>query len=440
MKSSIINGRYVGNILLSFLLSGQFLSLAAQYFLNIRGIYFAVFLLACFYCSKNIRVRHLFGYAYPLDLLWIAYFVYFFVSAGLFGRTSFHSFFLLFASQAFIPFLLGRTFRFNCSIKQINLCLILILFLYIGILVYLYILDPSIYSADRFIPFMPSSLQEAGGDPSQAFLGYGLAAILLSIYFILRSENSYIKRFLAFEFFLFCLALLILILVGSRATLFAVLVILFANECRGKPTLRNYLFILSSLALVSLLGATVISQERLSFFSELSVLSDLAGQNLLCLDPANGSFLSRVSGILQSINIFSNHLLWGVGVGNYGWFHCGLKGDFIYPHNVIAQIMAEAGLIGLIIFLFCIYLTYNNYIQLLHSPCGNAFKDFHRFFFNFWIFTLVVSLFSSNAYADPLLYLLSGIVSKSFHFYSTHNISSSSICVTESFIRNRRLS
>ncbi len=78
------------------------------------------------------------------------------------------------------------------------------------------------------------------------------------------------------------------------------------------------------------------------------------------------------------------------------------------------------GIVGILIFLACIYKTYKVYAangKVLYFHDKDQ-VDANKLFFNFWIFCLFVAIFSGNSYGDPLLYLLSGVVSKKIRLNS----------------------
>lgn len=412
MSTGKYKNTFANSLLLSLLFTGQFLALAFEHLLKISGLYFLIFAIACVYGSKSILMRGASRAVNSLDFFWASYFIFFLVSAGLFGHTNFLNFLFIFISQAAVPFLLGRALDIFHNARKINFHLNLSFILYLVILIYIYILDSSIFYADRFYPFVDRSVREAGGDPTQLFLGYGLTAILLSNYFVIRSPNDGIKKYRILNICIIFCCITLLMLVGSRSSVVAILVILVINEIRDKVKLKKSFFILLFALFVFLLAVNFASEERLSFFSELLIVFDVGINNFSCVNSEDGSILYRLSGILQSLNLFVDNPIFGVGVGNYGWFYCGIKDDFIYPHNMVAQIMAEAGLIGLSVFIFCIHGTFKINNRLFKFSDGDKLLNINKFLFNFWLFCFLIAIFSGNSYGDPLFYFLSGIVSR----------------------------
>jgi O-antigen ligase len=408
------------NLLFPLLFAGQFLALTFESILKISGLYFLVFAVASIYGVKKILGRYPSRTVNQSDLLWIVYFILFLFSAGLIGHTIFLNFFIYFTSQAIIPFFLGRALHIDCNIKKLNSYFNLIFVLYVFILFFLYLKDPEIFQADRFYPFLDRSANDAGGDPTQLFLGYGLVFILLSNYFMVRSNDDDINhgRILKIIIVLFCVA--ILLMLGSRSTFLALLILLLSNEFAGKISYKKVVSILLGALIVVGLGINLLPEERLVFFNELWFIFGAATDNIICTGSEDGSVLYRLSGALQSLDLFLTSPIFGVGVGNYGWLHCGDKGDFIYPHNIIAQILAEMGIVGLFIFSACIYKTYKVYTinNRVLFFLNKDQADINKLFFNFWIFCLFVAIFSGNSYGDPLLYLLSGVVSKKIRLNS----------------------
>jgi O-antigen ligase len=400
------------DMLLALLFTGQFLALAFEGLFKVPGFYFSVFLISCVYGGKKIFAQNYPQVVSSLLLFWIAYFVLFLVSAGLFGYANFLNFLTLFVSQAIVPFFLGRALRVSSSARKINFHLKLIFTSYFFILIYLYTKDPSVFQSDRFYPFLDRSLSGAGGDPTQLFLGYGLSAILLSNYFTVRSKNEHVVDHAISNYLIVFICALLLMLVGSRSSILAVSAVLIGNEFASKVNLKKTFYILTGTFVVVLLGINFVSEERLDLFSELWLVLGVGVNGLACIGSEDGSILYRLSGIFQSLDLFLANPVFGVGAGNYGWLYCGAKGDFIYPHNIVAQIMAELGLVGLFIFCLCIYKTYKINCEVGYFDKSDGLGYANRLFFNLWIFCLLVALFSGNSYDDPLLYLLSGLVSK----------------------------
>jgi len=416
MKSFKYRNFNVINLLLPLLFTGEFLALSFQNLLKVSGFYFAIFTIACFCGGKRVITGRAFKKINLLDLLWFSYFVLLTMSAGLFGYTSFLSFLTIFISQAMIPFLIGRFLdESHCNSIKINAHLNLLFILYLGILAYLYMRDSSIFLSDRFYPFVDRSVEGSGGDPTQFFLGYGLAVIFLSNYLIIRSQNENFKNHRISKILIAIVSIITLTFVGSRSSIASILIIIVANEYKLKNNLKNFFYFLCCIFVIWGFCINFFPKERINFFSEFLFLLDVGGNDITCASSAEGSFLYRLSGIYQSLNLFLDNPLIGVGVGNYGWFHCGVKGDFIYPHNIILQIISESGLIGLAVFSFCIYKTHRYGAEFIRSAEDNIHGDVRKLFLNFWIFCFLVAIFSGNAYGDTLFYLLSGIVSKRYH-------------------------
>jgi O-antigen ligase len=414
MKNNNYKKFSASNWLLPLIFTGQFLSMALFYLLKIPGLYFLIFAIALIYAAKIIFQRHSFHTVNSLDLFWVSYFILSLASAGLFGHGNFLNFSIIFITQAIIPFYLGRVLRENCNARRINFYLNLLFAAYLGILILLFLQDPSNFFSDRFYPFLDKYAENVGGDPTQSFLGYGLAAILLSNYFMVRSKNEEFSKHGLLKIFIIFNCIFLFFIVASRSSIIALLLIIFANEYGSKKPHRKFFYLLPGAVVLVGFFIKLFSDERLNFITELMVIFNLGDKNLACIDEVDGSILYRVSGIFQSLILFLDNPIFGVGVGNYGWFYCGVKGDFIYPHNIILQIMSELGLIGMTIFCLCLYKTYKANVKFLCFYDDSIHGDVTKLFFNYWIFCLLIAIFSGNSYSDILFYLLSGMVSKKF--------------------------
>ena len=116
---------------------------------------------------------------------------------------------------------------------------------------------------------------------------------------------------------------------------------------------RNIFIVLLSFVLIYMLGQFGLIPERL-----------LAIQNIFTGQGANADFDSigiRGQMLVDSFGIFQSNPITGVGIGNWAfntgspeYFQLGLY----YPHNLIAEMASEFGVVGLLVFvgalLFCI--------------------------------------------------------------------------------------
>jgi O-antigen ligase len=98
---------------------------------------------------------------------------------------------------------------------------------------------------------------------------------------------------------------------------------------------------------------------------------------------------------------FRDHPVLGVGMGNS-------SGGIGYPHNVLLEVAAEFGLLGLSVFLLLCYFTVR---QAVRSIKGNRDGNLlMRVALSLFIFSFVESMFSSNMGGNTLLFVSIGLV------------------------------
>jgi O-antigen ligase len=401
----------LGNVLIGLILTGQFIGLAFENILSIQRLYFTIVTCAFLYFfriwllnSKKINI-------YFSDIFWFSFFIYVILSAVFFGISYFFDFINLFFFQVIFAYCLGRIINTYPNINSLTIILNKILIAYIIILIIIYIKDPDIFYADRFHPFVDRSSESSGGKPTQVFLGYGLSCILLSNYIYMRQFNFFTKFDFITKFFFTTIALSLILLIGSRASLLSLFFAILIYELNSKITINNFLVSLLILILIVCLVVILIPNERIDFFKEFEVIFKTNFFNLSCVGALEGSFLYRISGIFQSIDLFLENPLFGVGVGNYGWFYCGEKNDFIYPHNILMQLLAETGFFGTCLFLTCIFVMLIKIIKNNKKDAAlNIIKPYKSHLYYIWLFYFFEGFLSGNYYANILFYFITGML------------------------------
>ncbi len=133
-----------------------------------------------------------------------------------------------------------------------------------------------------------------------------------------------------------------------------------------------------------------------------SGLAELLNWNSII--PSNTSVGLRIEFIYQSLKMASEHLFFGVGVGNFGQAYAAhtLGSGFIQsenPHNQYILFLVETGLIGLIAYLYLNYVCWKYSTQLspfwMHSTRIVLLSYGVANFFNSFLFDFSESLFFS---------------------------------------------
>ena len=107
----------------------------------------------------------------------------------------------------------------------------------------------------------------------------------------------------------------------------------------------------------------------------------------------------RTGNWFVAINMLKDHMLWGVGTGNFHIYYPRyMKGTDIetkYAHNLLLQIGAETGIIGLVVGLYGFFFIL---IRIIH-----AYKD-KRITLEFWAYSTSTLLFMAYSLIDISFY------------------------------------
>lgn len=184
-------------------------------------------------------------------------------------------------------------------------------------------------------------------------------------------------RLLAF-FFVFFLSV---IWTGSKGPLLAMFVaIVFLVMCRmGRSrTYKNIIPMLLSMTCILFALPESFTSRFSALFRIFSAQSDQRDY---------GSIGIREKMWSESWEIFFSNPIWGVGVGNWQFFTP--LGDYRYPHNMVAELAAETGVVGVSLFLslICILFIFSSTLMrstiLFFVICTSFSGDFQyaRFIF-----------------------------------------------------------
>jgi len=194
-------------------------------------------------------------------------------------------------------------------------------------------------SSFQSIGFSEYGLDEIGRQASFNEFGAmsGFCALLAVTQFQLHRNNS--KRLLLYAL-LFCSSFYQVILTGSRSATVATLVgfILFCYLTRSIKLFVSVLFVIFGVFYFTDLGNNIINRFGNIFYDAYS--SDAQ------------SALGRIDGILDGLDIFADNPVFGVGYGGYA-FASG--SGFVTSENYFVQLLAESGLVGLLLFLSFLY-------------------------------------------------------------------------------------
>jgi len=188
-------------------------------------------------------------------------------------------------------------------------------------------------------------------------LGAITSSIFPFLYALMHSERSPIRRFLIF--LLFPIGLRVIMLTQSRTAFVGVMVFVALLWLHHERKLLSSVMLLVFLSAAFLLAPS----QTITRFATLSNMSSM----LEFSDPLDttmvseyGSMGSRWRLLLRSLHVFMEHPVFGVGIGNYVVESLRVFGAWTPTHNLYTEILAELGIIGFVLFISIIVLTFRN--------------------------------------------------------------------------------
>lgn len=244
----------------------------------------------------------------------------------------------------------------------------------------------------------PIELSVTNYDGVSLIICTGIAVLIC---YIIDTSKSIINR--VSSLVLCCIYFIILLFVGHRgyliSTVFAMgaVVFIIPNTSNSfgnisinkRPIIIILLLLISFMVILPLIGNEPITMSRLALLSEPS---------------QHSSSSTRLMYYKEAFHMWAQHPLFGSGIGSFPII-IGLGDIREYPHNVILEILAELGLVGLLIFGLLLFFG-------LRILVKNFFTNTPLTLFIFLLFTIsfIESLFSSDISDHRLLILSLGLM------------------------------
>ena len=187
-----------------------------------------------------------------------------------------------------------------------------------------------------------------GGGPNVFGRITGLSNLILIIFF--RRFKEYIpKSLLIGAIIILLIGLISTLSKGPTLSFFITLCFLFFFGGIKRSKIQNIFYILSTLgiliAMIFLLGKA----ERF-FLDPFSAMS-------------YGSYGTRVGQALSSYSAFVDSPIFGVGLGDFIFYNH----TYDYPHNILLEILAELGILGLILFFIILYYFFQSITKYINN-------------------------------------------------------------------------
>ncbi|MGB9862608.1 MAG: O-antigen ligase family protein [Candidatus Saccharicenans sp.] len=230
--------------------------------------------------------------------------------------------------------------------------------------------------------------------------GLGLLAI---ISFLLPKERSILKKL--FLWVMAGLQLFSALSAGARGpvlNLFLSLLVLLALSTRFLPRLKLDL-LAWRIGVIALIIAIVIIILGQNLFSTLTI------RMRILMTVLGDSAISRLDLYREAIRLWTNSPIWGGGPGHLG---IAVQGEDVrlYPHNIVLELGAETGLIGVLLFGSAICIAFSTGFAGLRSSAGDA-RLTARYLLIAGLFTLLNAMVSGDINDNRLLFTMVGLLS-----------------------------
>lgn len=199
---------------------------------------------------------------------------------------------------------------------------------------------------------------------------------------------------------------------GPALALFLSFVFFFILSVRGFPSIRieRYALLLGALMLCVLTILAVIGED---------LFSTLAFRTQVLVVEGGSSALTRFALYREALGLWSRSPIWGNGVGQ---FSVAVAGEDIrlYPHNIILELGAETGLIGVLIFVAMLGVAFVKPLFTLDIRKGLA-KTVTRYLLVACCFALLNAMVSGDINDNRILFALIPLLA-SVHRFQDHEL------------------
>jgi len=212
-------------------------------------------------------------------------------------------------------------------------------------------------------------------------------ALITLIVFITNKEQKYFIFFIAF--------LTGTVLSGYRAGVIGLVIIsmlVFIFHFNEKKRLYwNIIFLTALLISISFLLRDELYQRYSSLINFITVG-----------DYSDGAINARLTSWKLCLTIFLDNPILGAGFGSFNqpYINEAIGIQINYPHNIVIETMAELGIVGLTLLLFIISKIFKN------------IQKNNKLFIWYFIFALLLALFSKDLSTNTMLFCVLGLVKK----------------------------
>jgi O-antigen ligase len=237
--------------------------------------------------------------------------------------------------------------------------------------------------------------------------GFGL---LTTLTFLLPTERRPLVRLSLWV--MAALQLWATLSAGARGPVLALILaflFFFALSARGFPRLRIDRFALR-LGVVMLFVVIILAAVAQDLFSTLTFRSQIL------VTEGGTSVATRLDLYRTAIELWADSPIWGSGTGQFGVAVAG-EDIRLYPHNIVLELGAETGIIGVLGFVTMIGLAFTKGFICLHSEKGFA-KIVARYLLVAGCFALLNAMVSGDINDNRILFTLVGLLTATSRFWN----------------------
>lgn len=246
-----------------------------------------------------------------------------------------------------------------------------------------------------------------GGDHISLGRTCGLGLLTLIVFFLPTEKKLWIRSILSAIAVLLLWAILSSVALGPMLSLILSLIAFFMLSMRFLPRAKMDRFALQ-LIVVVLFAAIIIASAGQEFFPTL----EYRAQNIMAGKDASST--SRLYLYPAAFDLWAKSPILGGGTGQFG---VAVTGDDVqaYPHNIIVEVAAETGLLGVLVLIAMIGFAFSNGFIHLCAQEGLS-RIVSRYLLVACCFSLLNAMVSYDINGNKMLFTFMGLLTAIQHF------------------------
>lgn len=252
---------------------------------------------------------------------------------------------------------------------------------------YEFIFNPLFATSTRFSMYV---FVEGGDNPILFGITFATMLLIIFIKYVELNEFNYKYSLLIIP------SIFLMLSAGSRGVLVSFIFslffyIMFIKTSSFKIKLSSFIILI-----LLLMGIYQFIPEKTSRFYSYTFTTEAQVEE-------SSSVYKRKVMWKQAIKDYIESPILGLGTGN------SLEGIGI-PHNIILEIAAELGILGLIIFMVMCYITIKRGLSILKNDDLSEFNTLMKISLSLFIYSLVEAMFSGNITNQTQLFMSMGFI------------------------------